>query len=247
MSNASYWAPPFEPAANRPEKLVLFDIDGTLLVAGGIHQKAFFSALQEMLGIECRITWRDYAGRTDRWIVKDIARVLGVEPGLVESKMEGILSYMNRWYIDHVHEEYGIVLPGVRTLLDAIDARGYMRGLVTGNLEPIAFHKLRHFGLEKGFALGGFGSDNESRAELLRIAVKKARDTFGFQDGGKNVVYVADTVRDVEAAHEVGIPAVVALTEFNKDLDFTAARTDLVLENLGQAGAFFRFLDSLHA
>lgn len=236
------WAPPPGFPATTPDRLVLFDIDGTLVVTSSLHRRSFFAAFTHFFGKEPPRAWDIYAGRTDRWIVFELARKAGIDEGAVGAVLEPMLRYMVDWYVARAGKERGTVLPGVPAILSAIDERGILRGLVTGNLEAIAKEKLGRMGLDQGFALGGFGSDHEDRARLITIAIERARAGFGFSFDGKNVVYIGDTPRDVLAARQAGCPVAVMRTAVNAHEDFTGAEPDMFVDGRDPM-AFVAFIE----
>ena len=117
------------------------------------------------------------------------------------------------------------VLPGVAALLPALIEKGLMLGLVTGNVEAAAHIKLHRAQLNRFFSFGGYGSDSADRAELTRIALKRASLVYGEEVSASQAIVVGDTPHDVKAAHAAGLQCVGVGSHH-----FTA-------EQLGAAGA----------
>jgi phosphoglycolate phosphatase len=184
-------------------RLVLFDIDGTLLWSDGAGRRAMEAALTETFGSPGRREYR-YDGKTDRQIVRDLMRLEGhadehIDGGmarLVERYLAGLRTELERG------ERVVEVLPGVPPLLDALEARDdVVLGLLTGNLEAGAALKLAAAGIDIGrFRVNAFGSDHESRPELPAVAQARARDQLGLQIHGERVVIIGDTPHDIECA-----------------------------------------------
>jgi phosphoglycolate phosphatase-like HAD superfamily hydrolase len=232
---SQYWNPPSTITKDTPiSTLVLFDIDGTLLEGGFLHKLAFEEALRQVYGMDHHFDWPNFQGRTDSWIVRHLAMKNGISETVAEARANDVLDALANYYVSQRHQITGHVHPGVREYLASLDQRGILRGLVTGNVEPIAYYKLMHFNLEKGFALGAFGSDHIDRSDLLRLAIQRAENHFNFHYNGKNVIYIADTPLDMDATHRAGLPGVAVLTGVHNHSDFNAVNPELILSNLSE-------------
>lgn len=236
-----YWAPP-SPINhdNPPIRLALFDIDGTLLHASRIHIQAFGHAMEKYFGVKTLMSWPNFQGRTDPWIVQELARLNGIPENEILPKVPQAVICIADYYEQHATEERGKTLPGVNEFLAEIDRRGILRGLVTGNPEKLAFLKLKHFCLHTGFALGGFGSDHIERSHLITMAIERAEQQYGYKGGSANAIYIADTPFDIQSAHDAGIRAVAVRTNVNKNLDFQGVKPELILDNLTFQAEFFQ-------
>ena len=198
-----------------PKKLVLFDIDGTILWTDGAGRRAIHSALREVFGsIGPSDYWFD--GKTDRQIVRDLMRLDGHADEGIDERMDRLLGR----YVECLSTELeGIdfrasVLQGVPELLDALEARDdVVLGLLTGNVEPGARAKLLAVGVNPDrFAVGAFGSDHEHRPALPAIAQQRARERLGLDVPGHDVVVIGDTPADIECARSVGARAIGVAT-----------------------------------
>jgi phosphoglycolate phosphatase len=193
--------------------IALFDIDGTLLRAGGAGRRAVELALGEVLGGREDVTLEsvEFAGRTDPWIVAEALATYGV------SADERLIADVLHRYVAHLPEQLALtrafeVLPGVLSLLSALAGRDdVVLGLGTGNTEPAAYAKLAHGGLDSFFSFGGFGSDHSQRIELLRVGLQRGRERVA--DGTEfRAVVIGDTPRDVAAARAIGAECVAVST-----------------------------------
>jgi phosphoglycolate phosphatase len=195
-------------------KLVLFDIDGTLVHTAGAGSRAFSLALEEVLGIPDGLREVRLDGQTDSLILRAALDGAGV-PALPEPEM---LERLSLRYVELLEEELQRpdggyhVLEGVQDLLEILSAdRGYVLGLATGNLEPGAWAKLRPGSLDRFFSFGGFGSDAVERWELIRIAIRRAGD----RSGGRRpteVFVVGDTPHDIRHGRKAGAKVVAVAT-----------------------------------
>jgi phosphoglycolate phosphatase-like HAD superfamily hydrolase len=221
-------------------RLVLFDIDGTLLWSDGAGKRAFGAALTEIFG---PIEYGDYRfdGKTDRQIGRDLLRRAGHDDEFIDQRMERLMSR----YLEGLREEvtsgahHAHLLPGVHELLDALEARDdVVLGLLTGNLREGAAIKLRAAGLEpERFRVGAFGSDHEHRPELPAIAQRRARDELGLEVPGERLVVIGDTPADVECGRALGARAIAVATGRYSIEDLAAHAPAAVFANLAQTAA----------
>ena len=195
-------------------KVVLFDVDGTLLWTDGAGRRAIHRALREVLGIEHPAAGFRFDGRTDPEIVRLLAAASGRDHG--PDVVAAVLAH----YVALLEDELSrpghrtTVYPGVFELLAALEHRNdCVTGLLTGNIVEGARLKLRSGGLDIArFRVGAFGSDHADRPELPAIAQQRARETLGIQAAGRNVVIVGDTPADVACGRGIGARAIGVAT-----------------------------------
>lgn len=211
--------------------LVLLDIDGTLLRgATHAHQRSLEAAIHEVFGTVPSTPPTDVAGRTDRWIMRDMLSREQVEAAEVDARMDELCAAAARAYVRLCEGSLAdTVLPGVRDGLRAFGAAGHRLALVTGNLEPIARLKLGRAGLGPWLdgVPGGFASDHELRARLPAIARARA----GGVAAGDAVV-VGDTPLDVACARADGVRCVAVTTGWYSADELLAAGADAVATDL---------------
>lgn len=216
------------PASER--RLVLFDIDGTLLSAAGVSASALGDALLRHFGTEGGIEGYDYSGKTDPQIVRELMRPAGFDEAAIEERMEATLvSYVGllraRLRPEHVRPK-----PGMSALVLALagDPRVTL-GLLTGNVEPGARLKVEPMGLNGHFPFGAFGSDHEDRHLLPALAVERARGLTGHLFEGKRVVIVGDSIHDVRCGRSIGVRAVAVATGHTRPDALRAEEPDALL------------------
>jgi phosphoglycolate phosphatase len=202
-------------------KIVLFDIDGTLLLSDGAGRRAIHAALRDVFGtVAPADLWFD--GKTDRQIVRELMRLEGLDDPSIDGRMERLLDN----YLVHLERElqspdhFPFVFGGVMELLEALEGRDNITmGLLTGNLERGAAFKLRRVGIDPSrFPIGAFGSDHEHRTELPAIAQKRAARHLGRAIEGSSVVVIGDTPADVLCGKGIGARAIgVATGRFNTE------------------------------
>src|SRR5438093_12509154 len=154
-------------------KLVLFDIDGTLISDGGVSRQAFTAAMLEIFEYHGDVRRYDFSGRTDPQIAHMVLRDAGWSEADVDRRMPRLWERYIAVLAKHERSRVR-ALPGVRALLDALRReRGVTLALLTGNIEPGARLKLADPGLNGYFAFGAFGSDSPHRDVLRPIAIHR--------------------------------------------------------------------------
>ena len=192
-------------------RLVLFDIDGTLLNSGGVGRASMQRALSEVFGSPGDASYR-YDGKTDKQIVRDVMRLEGHTDEHIDARMSFLLDR----YLDGLKEgiesrKFNVrPLPGVVEILDALEARDdIVLGLLTGNVEAGARAKLSAAGIDPDrFRVNAFGSDHEHRPKLPAIAQRRFGETLGLEVAGEKVVVIGDTPADIECGRELGARAI---------------------------------------
>jgi phosphoglycolate phosphatase-like HAD superfamily hydrolase len=228
-------------------KLVLFDIDGTILWSDGAGRRAMQRALMTAFGSSGNEHYR-YDGKTDMQIVRDLMRAEGHENAFIDERMEALLAD----YASGLHEELrsGATrverFDGVVELLDALEAREDRRiGLLTGNIEVGAQAKLRAVGIDPSrFVVSAFGSDHEIRGELPGIAQRRARDELGLHVGGDAIVVIGDTPADIDCARPIGARAIAVATGRYSVEELAAHDPVAVFADLADTDAVMRAIDA---
>jgi phosphoglycolate phosphatase len=226
-------------------KLVLFDIDGTLVLTGGAGLRAMNRACAELAGSDDALAGIPVAGRTDRIILADVVARAG------RALDESLLVHLRDRYLANLAEEIdrpgrGVkaVMPGIRALLDALEQRDdVFVGLLTGNFEAGARIKLGYFDLWRYFKCGAFGDDAADRNALVPFALERAH-ACGLPDLSiEHVLVVGDTPHDVACARAVGaVPVGVATGGFTVD-ELRESGAEIVFGDLGDTGAFLSLLE----
>jgi phosphoglycolate phosphatase-like HAD superfamily hydrolase len=214
----------------------LFDVDGTLVSAGGAGRRAFERAVGDHVG-PANGALRDLRldGLTDRLIVRKALALLGRR--FDDAFCDALLDR----YVEHLRDEIGgpgyAVLPGVVAALDALAARGAVLGLCTGNVVEGARLKLGRGGLDRYFDWGagavvGFAADGEEREKLVHAALRRAGARLGRPLAAREALVVGDTPRDVEAAHHAGCPVLAVATGRFPEAELRACGADHVVPTL---------------
>ncbi|HTX70348.1 MAG TPA: HAD hydrolase-like protein [Thermoleophilia bacterium] len=209
-----------------PDRLVLFDIDCTLVDAHGAGGRAILRSLKDVYGAEGDLGDYSFHGRTDPGIIHDLAELWGAD-GAVDPRLDECIAH----YVELLRAEIAAgeveTLPGIRELVTALAAdRRALVGLLTGNVEEGARLKLEPTGLLTLFKVGAYGSDSEFRADLPAVAVARAEALSGRRYAGKDVVVIGDTPADVECGAALGVTAVAVATGRHGLDELAACRPD---------------------
>jgi phosphoglycolate phosphatase-like HAD superfamily hydrolase len=199
----------------RTVKLVLFDIDGTLVWTDGAGRRAIHHALTEVFGSTGPADYR-FDGKTDPQIVRDLMRFVGHDDAHIDDRMQQVFAL----YVERLREELRApgyrprVMPGILALLDALESHpDVVLGLLTGNLADGAHAKLESVGIDPArFRVGAYGSDHAERPSLPEVARRRLRDELGIEIKGSDCVIIGDTPADVTCGRGVGARAIGVAT-----------------------------------
>ena len=198
-------------ATSRARRLLLFDIDGTLITSGGAGEGAIQDAMRERFGVNEDLVGITLAGATD----STIARRLLEKHGLATTPEN--CAILLESYLRHlplrmpVHD--GRLLPGIVDLLELLkDRPECVLALLTGNLRRGAEIKLRHFGVWHYFAFGALADDHQDRNELGNFARRRATEAHGIDFAPAEIYVIGDTPRDVECGKAIGARTVAIAT-----------------------------------
>jgi len=218
-------------APTKADRLILFDIDHTLINGSEGHKLAFKEGFKIAYDIETTIDIIDYLGMTDIEIIYEVLKIHKFDEQTITSKLQECIDIMINTFNKVAANHHIKVLDGVKELLNELNTYHILVGLVTGNLEPIAWKKLQIAGLDKYFSLGGFGSDDRRRSNLIKLAIKRAGERFDFTFND-NVYVFGDTPKDIYAGKEANVKTVgVATGRFTKD-QLMNIGADFVFPNL---------------
>jgi phosphoglycolate phosphatase len=224
-------------------RLVLFDIDGTLLRCGPQVRPLFAAALAEIYGTTGVLDGYSFAGKTDPRIVLDLMTAAGISEPEVRRRLPAMReSYLERLEAGLDGERMAL-LPGVTDLLERLVAEGEVTvGLLTGNWERGARIKLSRFGLERYFAFGAYGEDGVVRAELPPVALARAERHAGRRFAPEEVLIVGDTVEDVACARAHAVRCLGVATGWTSADHLRQAGAAWVADDLPAAGRLLPLL-----
>lgn len=222
----------------------MWDIDHTLLAAGGVAALAYAPAFTAVTGV----AWQRMAypaGRTDWDIAVETFAMHGIDD--CEPHLDAFFTLFAAEFAARreLLAAHGRVLPGVREVLTALGTRPHVvQTLVTGNIRPVAVDKLAAFDLAGlvDFDIGGYGTDDIVRATLVRRSLERATAKYGHAFAPEEVVVVGDTAFDVTAALANGVTAVAVATGGTSAEALAAAGAHVVLDDLSDVEAVVTLL-----
>jgi phosphoglycolate phosphatase-like HAD superfamily hydrolase len=229
--------------------LILFDIDGTLLLTGGAGGRAMTRAFEDVFGIPDALRDVPTPGRTDPRIVDDAMARAGLQGD------EALLERFPSRYLVYLREEIEVpgtrikgLLPGVRPLLDALAASpGVHLALLTGNFTEAARIKLEYFDLWHYFACGAFGEEGITRNDLMPVALDRARGCDMPPAALERVVVIGDTPSDVACARSGNAFAIAVATGAHSVDELRACGADVVFETLSETPRVLEAIDGAYA
>lgn len=223
--------------------LLLFDVDGTLILTGGAGVRSFQRTFRELFKTEAVLDGIRFHGRTDLEIVEDIF-IKGLNrlpaPEELQTICNGYLIYLE----EEVPRSPGYrIMPGLPGLLEILAARSEVcMGLATGNLEAAARIKLNRADLNQYFPFGGYGSDARDRTVLIRTAIERGRNLLGRSHDEVRVFVIGDTDLDIRCGREAGATTVAVATGGDSWETLVQASPDYLLKDLSRPEEFLAIL-----
>ncbi len=208
-------------------RLLLFDVDMTLLWSGGAGAAAMDRAFRDLFGVEDGFKRVEFSGRTDRYILGQALRQHRID-GDYEEHQARLLERYYAHLPQTLHERQGKLMPCFPALLDVLSGQPGVRiGLATGNFSRGAQLKLAHCGIDGYFSGGGFGEESEDRAVIVRRAVER----LGKGLPRAEAVVIGDTPHDISSAKANGAIAVGVATGTSSEEELRESGADVVFED----------------
>lgn len=221
-------------------KVVLFDIDGTLLRTDGAGRRSMEHALYTVFGVHGDPTYR-YDGKTDRQITREQMRWAGITDDVIDARMLDVFEvYAARLEQELASgAEQAMLMAGVPPLLEVLNAHDEVTvGLLTGNIEAGARQKIRAVNLAwEQFLVNAFGSDHEHRPMLPAVAQQRAQALLGREVPGERMVIIGDTPADIHCGRALNVRAIGVATGRYSVSELTAHDPAAVFANLADTDA----------
>ena len=223
-------------------KLLLWDIDGTLICSGRAGERALVRAMKKIHGIDTDLAWVDFRGRTDALIARNLYahHKLDPHPQSLHDFLEAYLAFLP----EEMRTPSGKTLPGILDILEKVRLRPDLRqGLLTGNLSRGAQIKLEHYQVWHYFEFGAFADDSPIRNELGPHALRRAREKFNREFPPENVFIIGDTPHDIACGKIIGAKTIAVATGGFSLEDLRAHHPTALLADFQDVDAFFGVID----
>lgn len=226
-------------------RLVLFDVDGTLVLSGGAGHRALKKAIQETYGQADSMDSIRPDGKTDPAIIKEALSRFDKEDCYTEETAKSLFSLYVPFLRDELEQSDNFqVLPGTRELLSSLSRNPeILLGLATGNIEKGARLKLEKAGLSSFFSFGGFGDDAENRTELIRAAIGRGRKAASTNQLDV-ITVIGDTPRDIVHGKEAGAKTIATASGSYSLEALEAYKPDLAIASLEPIKPVLEFIDA---
>lgn len=226
------------------KKLILWDIDGTLIVSHGAGVRAMERALTKRFGVQGSLSGIEWAGRTDTWITREIFKRTGL-PDTPENHHAYLETYLELLPRELQEGPQGRVLPGIFELLDLFHRRADVaQGLLTGNLRRGAEFKLTHYKVWHYFEFGAFADDSWRRNDLGPHAVRRARERHAVEFAPEHTFIIGDTPYDIECGKVIGARTIAVATGNYSVDELRAHAPTAAFRDFADTAAFLRVIDA---
>ncbi len=221
---------------NHDQRLVIFDIDWTLLKGGlAEHVDGFNFAWKKVLGIEAHLSdWKDHHGKPDCVLLSEIPRLTHHLPlDLIQARLEELKTAKTEYFFQHCRDDYrSDLMEGVIILLSKLKELSIPLAIKSGNLEKIGWYRLEKAGIKSYFTDGGFGDDVLSKTESLEIAISRVSLILKRKYSRDQVFDIGDSKYDVLADKEKDIKSIAVCTGFDGAKLLKQNGADLTVDNL---------------
>lgn len=214
-------------------KLVIFDLDQTLVDLINIHDKVTQTLFKGQFGVDARLTDIDFTGKSLLDNFKELARLKKIERKNFDAKSSGLLGKYEDIFEKAIPADGSrYVLPGARELLSGLKRANQFIVLYTGGSRRIGEAVLRITGLKEYFELRFYGTEVKERLEMVQMAIRQAERISGRKFKGKDVVIIGDSIRDVDCAGAIDGYAIAVATGFHSLEQLKERGADLVVDSL---------------
>ncbi len=225
------------------KKLLLWDIDGTLLKSGGASRRALEYAINSIFSIEASLDDIDFSGRTDLNILRQFFSKYELEH--TKENLQGLSELYFQQLPVELPKGEGMVCPGIPEVLEIAHQRDdLVQGLLTGNFERNAQAKLEHFNLWHYFEFGAYGEESYDRNDLGPKALERAHDICRYTFPSDQIFVIGDTSHDIACGKALRANTIGVATGWTNVEDLAAHNPTAVLTDLSDAVAFFRIFDN---
>jgi len=213
-------------------KLIIFDLDQTLVDFLSVHDEATRRLFKEFFNVDARLTEIDFAGKSLTENFNELARLKNIPTGRLPKKSQLLDSYENTFGESLPRDASKYVLPGAKELLNELSKTDHIVALYTGDSSEIVNQVFRVTGLGRYFRFCFYGTEVQTRADMVKLAIDKAEKPTGRKFRGKDVVIIGDSVRDIECGKLFNALTIAVATGFHSKEDLLEAGADYVFDDL---------------
>jgi len=214
-------------------KLIIFDLDQTLVDFVSVHDRAAIAVFRRFFNVDGHLTEVEFAGRSLIENFLAVGRLNGISEQRVIENVPAMLDYYDEAFAEAFPADCsGCVLPGARELLEALSDTRSILALYTGDSRAVAATILERTGLDRYFKFRFFGTEVERRSDMIALARKKAAQLAGRAFSGKDVVVVGDSTKDIEAGKEHGARTVAVATGSHSEAELNQLAPDFVFASM---------------
>jgi phosphoglycolate phosphatase-like HAD superfamily hydrolase len=214
-------------------KLVIFDMDQTLVDFISIHDETVRELFKQYFDVDAGLTEIDFAGRSMADSFLDLAKLKGISEDKIRSKSKELLSSYETSFSKNIPPDASKhVLPGVKQLLEELLKIGHFVVLYTGDSAGVVNQVFKATGLGTYFKFSVYGTEAKTRADMARLAVKKAESLTGVGFRGRDVVIIGDSVRDIECGKEINALTIAVATGFHSAEELRKRKPDYLFSDL---------------
>jgi phosphoglycolate phosphatase len=214
-------------------KLIIFDLDQTLVDFLSVHDEATRRLFKKFFNVDARLTEIDFTGKslTENFI--ELARLKDIPEDVIQKKSNQLLkSYETTFGESLPRDAAKYILPGVKELLSELSKTDHIVALYTGDSSQIVNQVFRATGLGQYFKFCFYGTEVETRTDMVRLAINKAEKSTGREFRDKNIVIIGDSVRDIECGKLFGALTIAVATGFHSRGELLKAEPDYLFDNL---------------
>ncbi len=221
------------------DKVLLFDIDGTLINSDGAGKLALTETFQELFDIDIFDAGIKFAGHTDLAIYDQVQKMFDLDMVQVEDIMRLFVKKLERT----MSEKKGHIIPGVQELLNMLSPRkDLLLGLLTGNIYDGARIKLEYFDLFDYFSFGVYGDVAPEREELARFALRRLTHLYNRIYRGDDIYIIGDTVYDIRCGKAINATTIAVCTGHHDRETLEKEKPDYLLDSLEDIEFFVKLL-----
>jgi phosphoglycolate phosphatase-like HAD superfamily hydrolase len=228
------------------KKLLLFDVDGTLILTGGVAVGLMTEVISEVAAISVSWSLTDFVGNTDQNIIRTLLHRNGIGEAGIPDMAESIVKiYLDRLKVEMTKDGVIRVLPGVKQLLPILkqDQR-FSLGLLTGNMLTAAQIKLSVDQLFEYFPIGAFGDDALKREQLPPFAIQRAQKYYGHFFNKKDIWIIGDSINDIRCAHSNHLKCLAVASGHTPKSELSAFHPTALVDDLSDTDAVLKIFSS---